>query len=537
MIVKKKSILFKDQDQIKNTLLRHVFFTSYRSKGRRNFILLKTNRYIQVGLKKKTKKTKKALNYLLYKTLQFIFKINTSNFENKDYLSVVKVKKKRDDYSFNLKKKKSVIADFDLFYSNRLLNVKNFVPIFITKFEYNLYDRNYNLLRYFNYQKLKTTNYLYLQSYNFIIYNYLYFCNFYINIKNNFYINIKNALSNYNLYLNNINIKNIFNILKSTKFKYVKFGINNYIKFKNKLDVKHLKLLDKYLIRNKMFRTGKFFYHFLEYMKNFSYNVYKKNLLYRRYKYTKFDGHKHNTKLISFNVDRFKSLNGWFSIYNYIKKYSYLGYNENKYKVTSYFIKKCHFFYHFIIRFFYKIIKNLKFMFIEKFNFKKLNFFKIIVFYIFNKKWLQFKPLIRLMRKKKFKRWKIRRILQTRNLGYIRFLLRIKTRILNSRFSARLRLKRAIKKRKRLNFYKYKNTIRVVNWLLKLRKLKSIKNPFKKPFRRFRIMNNVDFKNKKLFKLDKINKFKQLSNNGKKVYNNNRKFVTNSLKKTNVRRF
>lgn len=220
-------------------------------------------------------------------------------------------------------------------------------------------------------------------------------------------MNLNNVLSNYYLYLNNGNINNIFSvfkILRSTKFKYVKFGINNYIRFKNELNIKYTKLLDKYLIKNKMFRPGKFFYYFLEYMKNFSYNVYRNNLFYSKYKYIKFDSNKRNVTLISSNVDRFVRLKGWFSIYNYIKKYSYLSYNANKHKVISYFIKKCHFFYYFIIRFFYKIIKNLKFMFIEKFNYKKINFFKIIVFYIFYTKWFKFKPFIRLIRKKKLKR-------------------------------------------------------------------------------------------------------------------------------------
>ena len=344
-------------------------------------------------------------------------------------------------------------------------------------------------------------------------------------------MNLRNVLSRYYLYFNNNDISNIFSIfkiLKNTKFKYVKFGLNNYIQFKNKLNIKHAKLLDKYLIRNKMFRSGKFFYYFLEYMKNFSYSVYRNNLFYSKYKYIKFDGHKQNAKLTSFNVDRFVRLKGWFSIYNYIKKYSYLSYNENKQKVISYFIKKCHFFYYFIIRFFYKIIKNLKFMFIDKFNFKKINFFKIIVFYIFYNKWFKFKPFIRLIRRKKIKRWKIKRILRTRHLGYIRFLLRIKNRLLTSKFIARLKLNRLIKRRKRLHFFKYKNTIRVVNWLLKLRKLKSIKNPFKKPSRRFRMDPN---------KIKQINKFKQLSNKGKKVGYRHKKI--NGLNKfnTNVKRF
>lgn len=70
---------------------------------------------------------------------------------------------------------------------------------------------------------------------------------------------------------------------------------------------------------------------------------------------------------------------------------------------------------------------------------------------------------MRKIRRKKIKRWKVRRIIKFRKLGYIRFLLRIKTRILTKRFLARLKLDRVIRKRKRSNFYKFKNSIRVVN--------------------------------------------------------------------------
>jgi len=77
---------------------------------------------------------------------------------------------------------------------------------------------------------------------------------------------------------------------------------------------------------------------------------------------------------------------------------------------------------------------------------------------------------------------------------------------LTSKFIARLKLRRIIRKRKRLNFYKYKNNIRVVNWLLKFRRFKNIKNPFKKPFRRFRMRKNLNFKN-----IKQNNKFKQFT--------------------------
>ena len=86
------------------------------------------------------------------------------------------------------------------------------------------------------------------------------------------------------------------------------------------------------------------------------------------------------------------------------------------------------------------------------------------------------------IKKKKFKRFISKRILRTRHLGYIRFLLRIKNRLLSAKYLARLKLESLIKKRKRLHFFKFKNSIRVINWLLKLRRLKNVKNPFKKPF-------------------------------------------------------
>lgn len=552
----KKPIILKDE--IKNTLLRHVFFTSLKSKGRRQFILWKINKYLYVGFSNKIKKA--TSKYLLYKSLHFYSnKFKVINHKNKDYLSVLKIKNKRNDFCLNFSRKKSVAGVFDSFYHNSLLNVKTYVPIFFTKFEYNLYDRNYRFLKIFNYLNINKNNNLYLQTYNFIIFDSSYFFNLYLNIKYTMYIDFNNILSNYYLYLNNNdtnnNIFSIFKILRNTKFKYVKFSLNNYIKFKNKLNIKHLKLLDKYLIKNKMFSSGKFFYNFLEYMKNFSYSVYRNNLLYCKYKYIKFDGNKHNVKLISFNIDKLKRLKGWFFIYNYIKKYSYLGLNENKNKVMSYFIKKYHFFYNFIIKFFYKIIKNLKFMFVEKFNFKKIQIFKILVFYMFYIKWYRFKPLIRKIRRKKIKKWKIKRIKKFRFLGYIRFLVRIKARLLEARILKRMKLNSLIRKHKKLRFYKYKNTIRVVNWLIKLRRLKNIKNPFRKFKRGFRsnFKFNKNINNKKLFKLNKFKNFKQLSNkynkggNGKppfyKNYKNKKTFiapVTLPLiqnKQKNVKRF
>ena len=492
---KLKSIIAKDQK--KTPFLRHIFFTSYKRKGRKILMLLKTKRYLQVGLYSKKKRV--ISKHLLYKTLHLVFN-NTSNIN--DYLSINKIKKQRDDYCLDLKRKKKVSSVFDLFYENKLLSVKNFEPILLTKFQYNLYDKNYKIVNLFKYINYKNINLLYLQSFAFSNLNNSYFFKFYLNLKNIIYLNIYNAFTKFYLYWNTNHKFSIFKILKNTKFKYVNFGINNYIKFKNPLNVKHTKVLDKYLMKNKMFRPGKFFYNFLEYMKAFSYSVYKKNMLYGKLKYIKFDGNKENTNVIFFNVDKLKRLKGWFSIYNYIKKFTYLSYNFNKHKIISYFLKKYHNFYYLIIRYFFKIINNIKFMFIEKFNFKKIQFFKILILYMFYNKWYKFKSFMRLIRRKKIKRWKIKRIIRFRKLNYISFLLRIKSRKLNSNFLKRFKLIRLIKKRKRLNFFKFKNNLRAVNWLLKFRKFKSIKNPFHKPFKKY----------KKNFKFKKFNNF----NNNKK---------------------
>jgi hypothetical protein len=306
---KKKYILSKEEmKNMKNTLLRHLFFVSFRSKGRRQLMLLKTNRYINVGLS--YKKKKKASKYLLYKSLHFML---NKIVNNKDYFFVNNIRNNRNYYYFDLDRKQNITGTFDLFYYNNLLNVKHYVPIFLSQFEYNLYDRNHKLFNIFNYLNAKQTNTTYLQSFNYIIFNNFYLLNLYLNIKKSLYIDFNNVLSKYYLYLNSNNINNIFSIFKilnNTKFKYVKFSINNYIKFKDKFNFKHARLLDKYLIKNKMFSSGKFFYNFLEYMKHFTYSVYSKNLFYRKYKYTKFDGNRNNVKLISFNVEKFRRLKG-----------------------------------------------------------------------------------------------------------------------------------------------------------------------------------------------------------------------------------
>jgi hypothetical protein len=287
----KSKIIIKEK--IKQTFLRYIYFTSYRRLGRKFLMLLKTNRYLQVGLYNKKNKKKETSKSLLFKTLHNV--LNSKKFNYIDYLSISKYKKK------------SVVSVFDLFYCNKLLSVKKIVPIFLTKYQYNLYDNNHKFLTFLNYINLKKYNYLYLQSYNYIKYNYLYYINIYINIKNIVFYNLYNVLSSYYI---NLNTKNIFNIFKNIKFKYLKYGIHNYIKFKNPLNYKRIKLLDKYLIKNRMFRAGKFFNKFLEYMKAFSYSIYKNNMFYNKYKYTKFDGNKNNVKLITFNRDKMERFKG-----------------------------------------------------------------------------------------------------------------------------------------------------------------------------------------------------------------------------------
>jgi hypothetical protein len=168
---KSKSIIIEDKTK---PFLRHIFFTSYKRKGRKFLMLLKTNRYLQVGLYSKKKKV--ISKHLLYRTLHFLLN-NKCNIN--DYLSINKSKKKRDDYCLDLKKKKKVLSVFDLFYENKLLSVKNFEPILLTKFQYNLYDKNYKIVDLFKYINFKSINLLYLQSFSFSNFNYLYFLKIY----------------------------------------------------------------------------------------------------------------------------------------------------------------------------------------------------------------------------------------------------------------------------------------------------------------------------------------------------------------------
>ena len=60
-------------------------------------------------------------------------------------------------------------------------------------------------------------------------------------------------------------------------------------------------------------------------------------------------------------------------------------------------------------------------------------------------------------------------------------MLRIKNRVLNRKFFKRVKLIRLIKKRKRRTYFKFKNSIRIVNLLIKLRRLKGNKNTWRTP--------------------------------------------------------
>jgi len=46
------------EEKIKQSFLRHVYFTDYRKIGRKILILLKSKKYIQVGLHNRKKKKK-----------------------------------------------------------------------------------------------------------------------------------------------------------------------------------------------------------------------------------------------------------------------------------------------------------------------------------------------------------------------------------------------------------------------------------------------------------------------------------------------
>jgi hypothetical protein len=494
----KRSIILKNSS--KNLFLRNIFFTSLKKEGRKYLMLLKKNKFIQVGLS--YKKKRKISNYLLYKTLHFF---SNTKYKNDDYLYSLKNIKKRDDYCL-IKKRKGEFSSFDLFYSNNILSVKKMVPIFLNKFQYNLYDKNYKIISFLNYLNIRKSNLLFLEFYDYSFFNTLYFLYFYNTLKSSLILKLYNILFNFNLYISNFSC--IFKIINNSKFKKLAIT-DHYVKFKDNYNVYNMKILDKYLIRNRMFRAGKFFYHFLQYMKHFTYNMYQNNMFYRKLQYIKFDNNvKYNCKLKTFNIDKFYRLKGWFYIYNYIKKFINLRNNitYNKDRLIHHFMKKYHYFYCFIIKFFYKILYNLKFIFIDQFNYKKLQFLKIVILYVFYNKWFKFKRFIRKVKKGKMRRKEVRRIWRFQDLKYVKFLLRIKMRMLIKKFALRMKLDELIRRRKNLNFYKFKNSIRIVNWLLKYRKLKSLKNPFKKTFRKG--PKNFKFKDKNFKFKDKNFKFK-----------------------------
>lgn len=291
----------------KKKLLRYYFFFKLKKRGKKLLMLLNKQKYIQVGLDlKKLKKQKQK--YLLYKTLHINFnKINRKCFKN-DYLNVLKSVKIRKDYFFNFNKIKKVLSIFDFFYSNKVLLVNNLVPVFLTKFQYNLYDKIYKMIKFYKFYDLRKKNILYLQSNLYNNYNNLYYNNLYINLKNKLLYKFFNAIINYYLSFDNINIFNLYNIIN--KLNILNIKADDYIKFKSNLKVKVMKVLDKYLIKNKMFRAGKFFHFFLEYMKNFSHRIYNNNLFYGKFKYMKLNGYKYNIKLMSLNIDKVTDLKG-----------------------------------------------------------------------------------------------------------------------------------------------------------------------------------------------------------------------------------
>jgi hypothetical protein len=167
---------------LKLKILRYYFFSKLKKKGKKLLMLLKKQRSIQVGLY--FRKFKIKAKYLLYKTLHINFnKINMKS-ANSDYFHVLKDIKIRNDYFFNFNKIKKILSVFDLFSSNNILLVNNLVPVFLTKFQYNLYDKNFKFLKLKKYLNLKKQNLLYLQFNDNNNYNYYYFLNLYNNLKN-----------------------------------------------------------------------------------------------------------------------------------------------------------------------------------------------------------------------------------------------------------------------------------------------------------------------------------------------------------------
>jgi hypothetical protein len=199
---------------LKNKILRYSYFTKFKKIGAKIFILLNKKKEIKVGLYSKQKK--RNTKYLIYKTLYYSY--NLCNYNYKDYFNVIKKDKIRSDYYFNLNKKKKVLSVFDLFCVNKVLSFHNFVPVFSTKLEYNLYDKNYRILQIYKFISYKNINKLYLQYNNYNNYNNNYYYNLYVNYKNKILDKLRNVLFNYNLHCSNFKVLNIFNIINQYNF-------------------------------------------------------------------------------------------------------------------------------------------------------------------------------------------------------------------------------------------------------------------------------------------------------------------------------
>jgi len=153
---KKKVLLNKSsiKDIKKVPFSRYFYFFEFKKINKRYLLELKKKRYIQVGLLLK-KKIKLSKNYL-YKTLHFIIK---NKNKNKDYFNIFNgIKNIKDDFIFTYKNKNKVFKIYDKFYSNQILLRKQLLPIFLTKFQYNLYDKNYKIYRFYNFIKLRKQN-------------------------------------------------------------------------------------------------------------------------------------------------------------------------------------------------------------------------------------------------------------------------------------------------------------------------------------------------------------------------------------------
>jgi len=303
-----KNIILKKKNK-RQFFLRYFYFSLFRKINRKYLMLLKTNNYIQVGCH--YKKRIKISKVFLYKTLalKHIFLNKGSNIV--DYFcSLSGIKKNKESYLLNFNKIKKGKID-DSFYFNKIVYIKNLVPILLAKTQYNLYDKNYKFIEFFNYINLRNTNLLYMLSYEYNTYNYLYFFGLYNSLKNKIIFKLHDILLYYKqyLYLDESYIFIFFNVMPNN-VKFLKFGINNYIKFKNDYSLNNKKILDKYLIRNRMFRAGKFFHYFLEYMKKLTHRVYSKNVFFNKLKYIKMNGNKCFFKITALNIDDMRQFRG-----------------------------------------------------------------------------------------------------------------------------------------------------------------------------------------------------------------------------------